>query len=1329
MSKNVIHDINIIIENNTDSKNSEQLSKDFLEQIALVIKEASEQKDTEQLMQEQQTITATAENTSTPTGEGAIASSKGQSATPSTAKSTTSSASGETTTTFSAPTGGGVTDNSEKPAMSLNASENTTPSVSEAENVGTDSFSGTTSETYESVASQQSVMVPQSIQQKRANGPSLELVKAEIKMKLHKAVVANDVEGIKEWTRILKAFSEGATIEDFYGKPNETLFTQMYDDLCKLNDVTQTFDWTVISKKMIEAIDAKILNGEITASGKKHWLEIKRQLKDEKTNIANLFEQYDELFLLLKEVEGLERLPGRITITTKTKVYPNLSADIVYADIGTESVYSFLKKVKNAEIQGAGVNKGAVKVKNSDATSFIVGESLDFVIDEVFVNQSLYSKENINWVVYKDNKMVGAPFVNEGLTFSYNFDKPGAYKIEAYGGKSGAAGGVVSSKLSKKKKAALKDANIAASAFVELRIVAQEIVITPPSSIYKGEKGKNDFARPFTAEKDFVISLKNNDVRSLNPITLYYQTSYTKVGGPIVKSEVKPLDTSGVIKMAMPELGAYSLEVFSKDQYGLTQSSSISILRNYVKDIEIIQGKKEYLMQNKERTMVLKAKSFKINPATEDEKANVKWVVYAKNGEKWDSYTPPGNAEPKGEKFDFSVPKKAGEYFIEAYNNTRDGLKSISSQKIEVIHPVVTEATWAFRSGSKKTTSGFGGESNWIKATIPHFANQKVRVLFFVNTEKEECYYSDTTTNEAGEIDKFIAFDDKFKTRFGLQKGGTAKITFKLVGIVDGQIYTFKGAKYPKSNAVISVSSEEKILDLYFTYNGVRVTAQDRIPFGVKDPSPLSIVAKTQNMIGKEIAFTSHRLGGKSILGKLSKRKIDNAGVATVSYSIPEKKNLKKGETETYYAGIEGYSTKHIKDKAVVMQAGASEGIFGENDPQLVWGTKVSKDFRIEVYQICKRLWPKNSMAMANGLMTVMAAETYNTFYPHMLSGKLRNVPSNASGYSERDYWYYNDEKQKVTRAVGLIQFTKAPMIELGLISSEVSFEELLKAKIKLSKMTVLNQLKLVEKYLLLFDIYKKAKVPKDIYTLIFHPADIGKGYDATIIGKKSDSYGVNSGLDKNDNGIQLGELVDVRYGDKYEEGKLFINKKSGGQVTNSGQTTKATWMETVWKEEAKGLIETGSNEEIQKYFDGTPYEKAMKNNTNSEKNVAWCAAFVNWIMKKNGYNGVTTDKGYDAVRALKWATWAEGVDLKKPVYGAIAVKSRKGGGHVGFVAGKKGNKIVIVGGNQGQQLMCATYSESDYFAYLVPKNFLVEEKDYNLPEYLGNPKDKSTES
>ena len=191
----------------------------------------------------------------------------------------------------------------------------------------------------------------------------------------------------------------------------------------------------------------------------------------------------------------------------------------------------------------------------------------------------------------------------------------------------------------------------------------------------------------------------------------------------------------------------------------------------------------------------------------------------------------------------------------------------------------------------------------------------------------------------------------------------------------------------------------------------------------------------------------------------------------------------------------------------------------------------------------------------------------------------------------------------------------------------------------------------------------------------------------------------------------------------------------TGEKKEKKEEGKRAPWMEIAWEQEAKKLVETGSNKEIQKFFKGTAYEKTMgtidqkTKRPINEKTISWCASFVNWVMVKYGYKSITTDGGYDATRALKWAKWPEGNNIGKPVYGAIAVKTRNGGGHVGFVAGRKGDFIVVLGGNQGNKLQCSTYNISDFFAYVIPNDYKITDEDYNLPEYKGNPAAKGSES
>lgn len=72
-----------------------------------------------------------------------------------------------------------------------------------------------------------------------------------------------------------------------------------------------------------------------------------------------------------------------------------------------------------------------------------------------------------------------------------------------------------------------------------------------------------------------------------------------------------------------------------------------------------------------------------------------------------------------------------------------------------------------------------------------------------------------------------------------------------------------------------------------------------------------------------------------------------------------------------------------------------------------------------------------------------------------------------------------------------------------------------------------------------------------------------------------------------------------------------------------------------------------------------------------------WCARFVNWVLAKLGYKGTGSDAAasFSALPATSMHP------------GAIAVLSRRGGGHVGIVSGATaaGDPILISGNNAGR--------------------------------------------
>ena len=363
MSKNVIHNFNLSIQNSADIKSAEHLTNVFIKELAKVSKEMSQQKDIVQIWQEQQLHNTITNDPNSSTEGGAIDNTAATIEKTALSTGTTPSANGDpiknnTTSstvavgqvknaTSSLPDGGGVTDTTDKTAMRSLTSANTTPPTSEVENDTTNK--GITSiapQPYANVGAQESVRLPQHLKENNV-APTIDEVKKGVQTQLNNAIKNNDTEAIKYWSDVLDKLEKGASIADYKNDPR---FNLMYNELKPLGGETATFHWDNIRLKMIAAIESKILNDQISLGSKNYWNTILKELKNEQVNIANLFEQYDELFLLLREVEGLTELPNSITFFTKTKVYPNLSPDKMYANLGAQNVYAFLKELSAKDV-------------------------------------------------------------------------------------------------------------------------------------------------------------------------------------------------------------------------------------------------------------------------------------------------------------------------------------------------------------------------------------------------------------------------------------------------------------------------------------------------------------------------------------------------------------------------------------------------------------------------------------------------------------------------------------------------------------------------------------------------------------------------------------------------------------------------------------------------------------------------------------------------------------------------------------------------------------------------------------------------------------------
>lgn len=118
----------------------------------------------------------------------------------------------------------------------------------------------------------------------------------------------------------------------------------------------------------------------------------------------------------------------------------------------------------------------------------------------------------------------------------------------------------------------------------------------------------------------------------------------------------------------------------------------------------------------------------------------------------------------------------------------------------------------------------------------------------------------------------------------------------------------------------------------------------------------------------------------------------------------------------------------------------------------------------------------------------------------------------------------------------------------------------------------------------------------------------------------------------------------------------------------------------------------------------------------------AWCASFVSWVMDQSDYESPKA-----AFRARSWASF--GKALSEPVFGAIGVKSRRGGGHVAFVVGKSedGKDLFMLGGNQSDEVNISCYPRDVWSSFVVPSDY--DSSGDSLPVYRGNAMGAGSES
>ncbi|USD64334.1 TIGR02594 family protein [Vibrio sp. SCSIO 43136] len=154
-----------------------------------------------------------------------------------------------------------------------------------------------------------------------------------------------------------------------------------------------------------------------------------------------------------------------------------------------------------------------------------------------------------------------------------------------------------------------------------------------------------------------------------------------------------------------------------------------------------------------------------------------------------------------------------------------------------------------------------------------------------------------------------------------------------------------------------------------------------------------------------------------------------------------------------------------------------------------------------------------------------------------------------------------------------------------------------------------------------------------------------------------------------------------------------------------------APWMKSAYKELGQSEIPgVKANPRVLQYFTAS---KFWGTDDSGGQN-AWCASFVAYVMKSNGYSPVK-----NAFRAKSWKEFGEVIE--SPLQGSIAIKSRRGGGHVGFVVGKSstGKYLFILGGNQGDKVSIARYPAHVWETFVLPSD--IDASEGILPVYTAS--------
>lgn len=292
-----------------------------------------------------------------------------------------------------------------------------------------------------------------------------------------------------------------------------------------------------------------------------------------------------------------------------------------------------------------------------------------------------------------------------------------------------------------------------------------------------------------------------------------------------------------------------------------------------------------------------------------------------------------------------------------------------------------------------------------------------------------------------------------------------------------------------------------------------------------------------------------------------------------------------------------------------------------EQYKDLIWGGKVSCEFRKKVVEISKDLWPNNWLEMANGLMAVMKVETWGSFKAHHREG-FNSANDNPEELTISSF--HKDSGSKSSRAVGLIQFTQDalegmnefPKSTPSTKGTQQRYDALNRLKLSYAKMGEIRQLDKVKKY---FEPAKsKIKTPEDIYLHVFAPKGVDQQDDFLLYEKGTIEYKNNKSVDKDNNGIQRKEILARFYNSRTDGVNNKASNFTCGIDNKKVDTINATDIVT-YHIYADGKIEKHIPKEIKSSYK-QKYKYVFHDKENKEHEIC----IVDYIFANKRNNGIT---------------------------------------------------------------------------------------------------------